>query len=1029
VLEKSFRSLGTFSQKRSRTIILLWIAAIVLLAPFAGLLFSETSYNLASGIFPSNSMSSQAQKLLHDNFPSSVSQAGDQSLIIVTTGTDVNQRNVVDRLLTMDSLLVSYLKSRNLSGNITSIFTVENSTMQQMSHLAKGELAGTYSLLNTTASGITALNSTLNGTLRMVYGIPALFLNCLKVAGGNASLANSYVMKNISAEGYTVRLYYTTFYSYWNSSVNSNLTMRTYYAISQDILNSSSQYYQLSVANGLLHQMSVSLMQNFSLSDFSLSTNSERTHFFSYVYNFTEMQFVPSLSSSSEAMSLIVSGLNLTVQDFFNVSYSVQGQGGDIYGSTAVTLVSHGIQASLEYNPFIAANPMYLATYLSLLNATNSVSNLVSQTVSSAGFSQYPFVPTPYVYHQFVGYDNSTVIFILTTAGELTSAESVYISSLTGSEVSPVPGSHFYLAGSTEQNNQLSSETLTGMIRALIIGIVLSIIIVGVFFRSVTAAFLPLLMFGVSALSAFSVNGLVYKYILHSSISFITPTLLLILLLGLSSDYVVYMMSRFRRELRRGNKFPAIVSTQWAGHAIFTSGATVALSYIALYVSGVPLFSDSGITNAIGVLLAVLVSNTLLVAMLNIFRERIFWPSKLGSNRPDNETTMYRISSFVIDNKGKILAVFLILAIVGTYVYASTPTNFDVFDLIPASSGIRAIEVVNSGFHGDLFDLGYIILQFPSPVLINNSSYNQTEMLQITSIEDTLAGNSHIAQIQGPTYPFGSYVPFNLSNIPSAYKSAYEAQMLSFVGSNATYVRITFELSSLAWRSQSSSFVSSMPSLLYQSVGGNFKLFIGGLTEGFLNAYSFTSLSFAKLVPVLAFAILAVLAIQLTSIFTPARLIAMVLASVVIALAITYIALYYALHLPILIFLPMFTVITLLAVGLDYDIFMVTRVREEVIHGRSDRDGISTSIIENGGVIVTLGSLLFVTFASLIFSGLGIIQEIGLGLAVGVLIDTFVSWPFFVPAVMLYLRKYNWWPSRIGRPRRVVYRNLRGRNQ
>ena len=150
----------------------------------------------------------------------------------------------------------------------------------------------------------------------------------------------------------------------------------------------------------------------------------------------------------------------------------------------------------------------------------------------------------------------------------------------------------------------------------------------------------------------------------------------------------------------------------------------------------------------------------------------------------------------------------------------------------------------------------------------------------------------------------------------------------------------------------------------------------------------------------------------------------MVLSSVVISLAVTYIALYYVLHFQLVIFLPMFTVITLLAVGLDYDIFMVTRVREEVMRGRSDPDGIKTSIIENGGVIITLGSLLFATFGSLAFSGIGIMEEIGIGLAVGVLVDTFISWPFFVPAVMLYLRKYNWWPSKIGRGRRVVYRRL-----
>jgi RND superfamily putative drug exporter len=102
-------------------------------------------------------------------------------------------------------------------------------------------------------------------------------------------------------------------------------------------------------------------------------------------------------------------------------------------------------------------------------------------------------------------------------------------------------------------------------------------------------------------------------------------------------------------------------------------------------------------------------------------------------------------------------------------------------------------------------------------------------------------------------------------------------------------------------------------------------------------------------------------------------------------------------------------------VGLDYDIFMITRVREEVMKGNTDSEGISRSIRENGGVIVTLGSLLFATFGALVFSSLAIMQEIGAGLALGVLVDTFVSWPFFVPSVMLILKRYNWWPSKIAK--------------
>lgn len=62
---------------------------------------------------------------------------------------------------------------------------------------------------------------------------------------------------------------------------------------------------------------------------------------------------------------------------------------------------------------------------------------------------------------------------------------------------------------------------------------------------------------------------------------------------------------------------------------------------------------------------------------------------------------------------------------------------------------------------------------------------------------------------------------------------------------------------------------------------------------------------------------------------------------------------------------------------------------------------------------MTLGSLLFATFGALYFSGIPIMQEIGVGLSLGVLVDTFVSWMFFVPSVMLFLDKYNWWPSKM----------------
>ena len=628
-------------------------------------------------------------------------------------------------------------------------------------------------------------------------------------------------------------------------------------------------------------------------------------------------------------------------------------------------------------------------------------------------------MPSDYVFHQFVGYNNATVITILNPQANLNTSQLNHVSKIYGGHLQNIPKTSYYLAGSSALSTQLASESLSGMVKALVIGIVLSVIIVGVFFRSPVAAFLPLAVFGMSAAISISLNALLYKYVIHGSISFITPTLLLILLLGLSSDYVVYIMSRYRRELRKNNDDAAAITTRWAGHAVFTSGITVSLSYVVLWLSNVPIFSDSGITNAIGVIVAVLIANTFLIAVLSRAKNKVFWPNKVGKDEHlPAEISMQKVSNFVINNKGKILVVFLVSALFGTYLYAITPTNMDVFKLVPSSSGIQALDVVNSSFHGDFFDRGFIIMQFSSPVMYGNNSYNISEVNAITNVEKKLIESSQISQVYGPTFPYGQYTNVTLSDVSANDTSQYRSQINSYIGNDSRYVIIDFQLKSLAYEHAASTYVNSLPNLIgNQSNGVTYNVYIGGLTESLNNSYSFTSSSFAKMVPILAIAIFIVLLIQISSLLTPIRLIVMVFASVIISLSLAYLALHFYAGLPVLIFLPMFTVITLLAVGLDYDIFMVSRVREEVYKGKTDEEGIKTSITENGGVIITLGTLLFATFGSLAFSGIGIIQEIGIGLAFGVLIDTFISWPFFVPSVMLYLHRFNWWPSKIGKNR------------
>lgn len=1031
MFEGAFEKLGIISTKHSGKVVIFWIVLLVILSPFASLLFSQTSYDLGNSITPQNSMATVADNLQSTYFGvNSTGSGSNDTLVIVTTGTSMNQNSAVSALLTSQYSVKAYLARNGVSSNFTSILNVENSTLSGVASFAVAILNASYPLVAELNNQSYQVNGTLNALSGIIFGAPANYLSNYSQSysstlndaksrdmafNSTSAYLASFLPASLLPIGYLYLNTFTGYLAYYGVTV-ANVSS----AITQTIMSSNSYYASTLLSDpstSPLYNMSVAIDQNFTFATFLSASLGFPALFNS---NFTENYTVGSISTglmqNSSIAGLLNNELNISARQLVTFAFSL----GEFPSNYALQTLTDNIvrNATVQYfygSPLITINTNTILSFVKYVNTTLNANISAYQTLLDGDFATYPAVPAGYVYHQFVGYDNSTVITILTTNANITSAQTDSIGQTYDSNLAPLGNTSYYMAGSSALSNQLASESLSGMVKALVIGIVLSVIIVGIFFRSPVAAFLPLAVFGMSAAISLSLNALLYKYILHASISFITPTLLLILLLGLSSDYVVYIMARYRKELRKGNPDASSVTSRWAGHAVFTSGITVGLSYIVLWLSGVPIFSDSGITNAIGVIITILIANTFLIAVLSRGKGKIFWPYKItnGQHLP-GEKGMHKVADFVVKNKGKILVIFLLSTLLGTYVYAITPTNMDVFKLVPSSSGIQAMEVVNSSFHGDFFDRGFIILEFSSPV-VQGSSYNMSEVRVITAVENTLLNSSQVTQVYGPTFPYGYYQNITLDSVPARYQSSYTDQINSYIGNDSRYVVIDFQLQTLAYESGPSQFVKNLPAYLSNDTATVKEVYIGGLTESLNDSYSFTANTFVKMVPILVIAIFAVLLIQISSLFTPIRLILMVFASVIVSLALAYLALHFYAGLPILIFLPMFTVITLLAVGLDYDIFMVARVREEVYKGRTDEEGIRTSIIENGGVIITLGTLLFATFGSLAFSGIGIIQEIGVGLGLGVLIDTFVSWPFFVPAVMLYLQRYNWWPSKLSR--------------
>ena len=1022
MFETFFHRVGKYIEKNKKKVIVFWIVLFLLMAYPATLIFTDTSYNVSNSIVTKHSMASKANNLLSSQFGNST----DPQIIIVANNTNIDNNTTMQHLMSFDSSVVSYLKSINIKyTNQTNIFTVENSALKSYSKGIYKEENGTYKLISTVNNEGIKFNASANLSLNLGFGLPATYIQVFNKAYNsthNKIKANSIAYNEIHSKVKNSNLsltYLDAFSHTWNSTLKNvnatNIYNETHYMNSA--INSTGKNTSFRTEAGEGYPVFLSLDTNFTLNQYMFNSKEIPYMLKDYSINYISGK----LSTNTTSSSFIKTYLNMSANNFVKNAYNLgENPSGINISKLMVSEVYNGTINSMNGNPLLKINKPYYSNYLSNLYENGSsgknITAFSSKIVNSTPYNRYPVLPSKYISASLISPGNSTVLFIFHYNGSLTTKEQSTITSMENSYTKIIPGSSYYLAGSSVSNHQLSTEVLNGMVIALIIGIIISIIIVGLFFKSPIAAFLPFSMFLFSAVIAAGINGILYKYVFKTTISFITPTFLLIIILGLSSDYSVYILSRYRNEARNKNPDAVPESSKWAGHAVFTSGTTVALSYVVLWLSNIPIFSDAGLTNAIAAVVTIIIANTFLIAIIAQLKSKVFWPSKIKEKQKlPFEKSMEKVAHTVLNNKKKILVIFIVITLGALYLYSVTPTNMDFFALLPQSSGMQSLSVVNDSFHYDLFDPTYIILNFTSPFMTTHNGtvrYNQTEYNQTLQIENKLMDSGKVNKIMGPGYPYGNMVNYSfLESSNNNYKNQYINQTNTYLGHKKNYVEIVVYLSNVAWSSKSTNFVSGIPSMVNSH--SDYKGYVGGLTEYLNNAYSFTSSAFNRLVPVLAVTIFAILLIQLASALTPIRLIIMVMAAVVASLTLTYIIFYYMLHMPLLIFLPLFVFITLLAVGLDYDIFMITRVQENIMKGMDNNNAIKDSIKETGGVIIVLGSLLFATFGALYFSGIGIMEEIGVGLALGVLIDTFVSWMFFVPVIMAIMNKYNWWPSKM----------------
>jgi putative drug exporter of the RND superfamily len=687
----------------------------------------------------------------------------------------------------------------------------------------------------------------------------------------------------------------------------------------------------------------------------------------------------------------------------------------------ASQLVANASASSFSASPLVTADAGQLGSLLSSLSAGTSASQVraaILGVISNETYSEYPLPLSRSLTSNFVSPDNSTMIVIYNFSAPLSAGMIAAFRADIANATIPTVGT-YYVTGSAVLSEDISNVFGPVIGITVVPGVLAALAIVGVLLLAPLAALVPVIIGGIAI--AIALPSIYYGVAVlgHGTLTFLTPALTILLTLGLAVDYSVLQLRRTKEERTKGRttEESVSISVRWAGQAVLTAGITVVVAYIVMAVANVPLFSGVGTAIAMAVSILILASLTLLPALELTLKDRLFWPglNRLKDVQRAKPTRLSRLGERTLRRKVAVIVVISAFALGAFYVSQSAPSGANILKLFPDFPSNHGLTVITQELGSSATAPTTIVVTTPTPITYGDGQFNQTLLKEIELVSSTASDVPGVSTVTGPTRPYGS--PFNYTGVlqlSEPERSQYLAGMFSHIGVNNKTAAITVGLRS---DGQSQAAINTL--LKVEFAVGSLQLpsgasvYYGGETQSTYDNQSFLNGILPEVIVVLAAAVYVILLIQLRSVFTPIRLIFTILCSVAFSMALLVLVYFYAQGLPILDFAPLFVVVTMLGVGIDYDIFFVTRIREEVLSGSTDRDAIGTALNKVWVTIFGLGLVLAIVFTSLIFTRISLLGEIGFVVAAAVVVDVGIVILFFVPALMALAERFNWWPTKI----------------
>ncbi|WP_431947172.1 MMPL family transporter [Actinacidiphila sp. bgisy167] len=539
-----------------------------------------------------------------------------------------------------------------------------------------------------------------------------------------------------------------------------------------------------------------------------------------------------------------------------------------------------------------------------------------------------------------------------------------------------VAGTTAHVAGPAASQADLGDAFagIDGLLLFTALGVVLVILLL--VYRAVL---LPLVIIVGSVFSLALACGVVYALADRGTVRVDGQVqgILSILVIGAATDYALLLAARFREELAaRDDRFAAMrAALRRSAGAIVASAATVALGLLALLASDLTNNRALGPVGAIGIVCAVASSLTFLPAALLLFGRTAYWPARPRERRPEGEGVWRRVAALVDRTPRRVWAVSLAV-LVGCAAFAPMLTARGVpLDeiFVRQAPSVTAQRALGEHFPGGSGNPAVVI----------------AEADRLDPVTRAAAGTGGVASV----------APLTASGRPGGGEP--------LVAGGRFLLEVT--LKDAADSDAAKATVQRLRAAVHAVPGA--EAVVGGYTAQQVDTQHTAERDRTLVVPIVLAIILVILAALLRSLLLPLIMVATVALNFAATLGVSALVFRHVFGFSATdASVPLYGFVFLVALGVDYNIFLMTRVREEtLLHGT--RQGVLRGLTATGGVITSAGVVLAATFAALGVIPLAFLVQIAFIVAFGVLLDTLLVRSLLLPALVVDIGAKVWWPG------------------